>query len=82
MYDVILSTGDSRACTFNLTSSTVVPASTTQLKAHCIFFVKALDILHAERIGHGYHVLEDNVLYKRIIDEGIHLEVSKIDQHK
>ena len=43
---------------------------------------KALDILHAERIGHGYHVLEDNALYKRIIDEGIHLEVSKIDQHK
>lgn len=36
---------------------------------------EALDILHAERIGHGYHVLEDNALYKRIIDEGIHLEV-------
>ncbi|XP_020610606.1 adenosine deaminase-like isoform X2 [Orbicella faveolata] len=36
---------------------------------------EALDILHAERIGHGYHVLEDNALYKRIIDERIHLEV-------
>lgn len=45
-------------------------------------FSKALDILHAERIGHGYHVLEDNALYKRIIDERIHLEVSKRDQHK
>ncbi|KAL9962813.1 hypothetical protein ACROYT_G031956 [Oculina patagonica] len=36
---------------------------------------EALDILHAERIGHGYHVLEDIALYKRVIDEGIHLEV-------
>jgi len=36
---------------------------------------KALDVLHAERIGHGYHVLEDETLYRRIIDERIHLEV-------
>lgn len=35
---------------------------------------EALDVLHAERIGHGYHAIEDNALYKRIIDEGIHLE--------
>jgi len=37
---------------------------------------KALDVLHAERIGHGYHVLEDEALYRRIIDERIHVEVS------
>lgn len=35
---------------------------------------EALNILHAERIGHGYHVLEDDMLYRRIIDENIHLE--------
>ena len=40
------------------------------------FSSKALNILHAERIGHGYHVLEDDMLYRRIIDENIHLEVS------
>ena len=40
------------------------------------FSSKALNILHAERIGHGYHVLEDEMLYRRIIDENIHLEVS------
>ena len=41
-----------------------------------ILSFKALDVLHAERIGHGYHAIEDDALYKRIIDEGIHLEVT------
>lgn len=36
---------------------------------------EALDVLHAERIGHGYRVIQDEALYKRIIDEKIHLEV-------
>lgn len=35
---------------------------------------EALDILHAERIGHGYRVIEDDALYRRILDENIHLE--------
>ncbi|XP_031556443.1 adenosine deaminase-like [Actinia tenebrosa] len=36
---------------------------------------EALDQLHAERIGHGYHILEDPVLYDQVIERGIHLEV-------
>ena len=39
-------------------------------------YFKALDILHAERIGHGYNVLQVDALYRRVIDEKIHLEVS------
>lgn len=35
----------------------------------------ALDTLHAERIGHGYHVIQDAELYQRIVKEKIHLEV-------
>lgn len=35
----------------------------------------ALDILHAERIGHGYHVIQDAELYRRTVNERIHLEV-------
>ena len=40
-------------------------------------FVEALDILHAERIGHGYHVIQDAELYRRTVEERIHLEVRK-----
>lgn len=42
----------------------------------CICVHQALDILHAERIGHGYHTLEDEKLYRRVITDGVHLEVS------
>ncbi|MHC4392799.1 MAG: adenosine deaminase, partial [Planctomycetota bacterium] len=35
---------------------------------------EALDILHAERIGHGYHLVEDQALYQRVRDEDIPLE--------
>ncbi|EDO45463.1 predicted protein [Nematostella vectensis] len=35
---------------------------------------EALDQLHAERIGHGYHTLEDEELYDRVLKERIHLE--------
>ncbi|PFX10995.1 Adenosine deaminase, partial [Stylophora pistillata] len=37
--------------------------------------LEALDTLHAERIGHGYHVIQDAELYQRIVKEKIHLEV-------
>ena len=37
---------------------------------------KAIFLLHADRIGHGYHVLEDSELYKHVIEKQIHLEVS------
>lgn len=35
---------------------------------------EALDVLHAERIGHGYRVLEDPALYKRCLEEKVHFE--------
>lgn len=34
----------------------------------------AVDILHAERIGHGYRIVSDQKIYNRIKDEKIHLE--------
>ncbi|CAG7832828.1 unnamed protein product [Allacma fusca] len=34
----------------------------------------ALDLLHAERIGHGYRIVNDPNVYNRIKDEKIHLE--------
>lgn len=35
----------------------------------------ALDQLHAERIGHGYHVMDDPELYQRCQEERVHFEV-------
>jgi adenosine deaminase len=35
---------------------------------------EALDLLHASRIGHGYHVVEDDDLYARVRRERVHLE--------
>jgi adenosine deaminase len=35
---------------------------------------EALDVLHAQRIGHGYHLVEDKDLYQRFRDEDIPLE--------
>ena len=35
---------------------------------------QALDILHAERIGHGYRVLEDDNLYARCLRDKVHFE--------
>ena len=36
---------------------------------------QALDLLHAERIGHGYRVLEDEKLYQRCLRDKVHFEV-------
>ncbi|KAM8946093.1 adenosine deaminase [Pelodytes ibericus] len=35
---------------------------------------EAIDVLKAERIGHGYHVLEDPVLYKDLLAKNMHFE--------
>merc|ERR1719383_1022208 len=36
---------------------------------------QAVEILHAQRIGHGYHVLDDPEIYSSIVRQrGIHLE--------
>lgn len=36
---------------------------------------EAIFLLHANRIGHGYHVLQDPDLYKLVIEKQIHLEL-------
>lgn len=36
--------------------------------------MKAVDIYHARRLGHGYHLLDDPAAYKRLKELGIHLE--------
>ncbi|KAF0303098.1 Adenosine deaminase [Amphibalanus amphitrite] len=41
----------------------------------------ALDKMHAERIGHGYHVLEDEELYRRCIKERVHFECCPSSSH-
>ncbi|XP_060552227.1 adenosine deaminase-like [Ruditapes philippinarum] len=39
---------------------------------------EALDDLHAERIGHGYRVLEDEKIYKEVREKHVHLETCPI----
>ncbi|XP_021944160.1 adenosine deaminase [Folsomia candida] len=36
--------------------------------------MNALDLLHAERIGHGYRIVEDASVYNRVKQANIHLE--------
>ncbi|XP_073930926.1 adenosine deaminase isoform X2 [Castor canadensis] len=36
---------------------------------------EAVDILKTERLGHGYHTLEDEALYHRLRQENMHFEV-------
>uniref|UniRef100_A0A8C7AVP9 Adenosine deaminase n=1 Tax=Neovison vison TaxID=452646 RepID=A0A8C7AVP9_NEOVI len=36
---------------------------------------EAVDTLKTERLGHGYHTLEDEALYARLLQENMHFEV-------
>lgn len=36
---------------------------------------EAITEMHAERIGHGYHVLDDPQVYAKAIKKHIHFEV-------
>ncbi|KAL2763674.1 adenosine deaminase isoform 2 [Daubentonia madagascariensis] len=36
---------------------------------------EAVDVLKTERLGHGYHTLEDEALYNRLRQENMHFEV-------
>uniref|UniRef100_A0A4X2JR54 adenosine deaminase n=1 Tax=Vombatus ursinus TaxID=29139 RepID=A0A4X2JR54_VOMUR len=36
---------------------------------------QAVDVLHTERIGHGYHTLENTTLYDKLLKENMHFEV-------
>ncbi|XP_075427435.1 adenosine deaminase-like [Ascaphus truei] len=35
---------------------------------------EAVEVLKAERIGHGYHVIDDTVLYKGLLEKKMHFE--------
>lgn len=39
---------------------------------------EAVEKMGAERIGHGYHVLDDEAIYKFAKDKGLHFEVSRL----
>lgn len=39
--------------------------------------LQAVDILKTERVGHGYHTLEDEALYNRLLKENMHFEVRR-----
>lgn len=36
--------------------------------------LRAVELYHAERIGHGYHVLDSGAAYKLCLDRGVHFE--------
>ncbi|XP_077316348.1 adenosine deaminase-like [Lithobates pipiens] len=36
---------------------------------------EAVDVLKAERIGHGYHTIEDPTLYKELLNRNMHFEI-------
>lgn len=38
---------------------------------------QAVDVLKTNRVGHGYHTLEDQALYTRLLQENMHFEVRR-----
>ncbi|TNM86640.1 hypothetical protein fugu_006870 [Takifugu bimaculatus] len=39
---------------------------------------EAVEVLKAERVGHGYRTLEDQSLYRKLLDQNMHFEVCPI----
>uniref|UniRef100_A0A8C1L6H0 Adenosine deaminase n=1 Tax=Cyprinus carpio TaxID=7962 RepID=A0A8C1L6H0_CYPCA len=39
---------------------------------------EAVEVLKAERIGHGYHTLEDQALYKQLLQQNMHFEMCPV----
>lgn len=39
---------------------------------------EAVDVLKAERIGHGYHTIEDQELYQRLLKDRMHFEICPV----
>ncbi|XP_023930667.1 adenosine deaminase-like isoform X2 [Lingula anatina] len=37
--------------------------------------------MHAQRLGHGYHVLDDETLYKAVREKGVHFEACPVSSH-
>lgn len=54
---------------------TLLPASSPPHPGLPSASLQAVDTLKAERLGHGYHTLEDEALYKRLRQENVHFEV-------
>ncbi|KAG2461899.1 ADA deaminase, partial [Polypterus senegalus] len=46
-----------------------------------IFASKAVEVLKAERIGHGYHTIEDDLLYKELLKQNMHFETCPISSY-
>nr|CDS33076.1 adenosine deaminase [Hymenolepis microstoma] len=42
---------------------------------------EAVHEMHAERIGHGYHILNDKNVYKDMKERGVHFEVCPLSSH-
>ena len=40
-----------------------------------LFLLQAVELLGAERIGHGYHVIGDDSVYQFAKEKGLHFEV-------
>ncbi|XP_013882558.1 adenosine deaminase [Austrofundulus limnaeus] len=39
---------------------------------------EAVEVLKAERVGHGYSTLEDHALYKQLLDQNMHFEMCPV----
>ena len=46
--------------------------------AFSLLFSQAVEEMFAERIGHGYHVVQDEVLYKNLQQRNMHFECCPI----
>ncbi|XP_028667912.1 adenosine deaminase [Erpetoichthys calabaricus] len=42
---------------------------------------EAVEVLKAERIGHGYHTIEDDLLYKELLKQNMHFETCPISSY-
>lgn len=54
---------------------TLLPNSTAPLTGLLSASLQAVDRLKAERVGHGYHTLDDEALYNRLREKNMHFEV-------
>ncbi|VDO04676.1 unnamed protein product [Rodentolepis nana] len=80
--------GDDKPCDGKNTDKRIKDAFQRAYEAglHCIAHAgengcaasvtEAVHEMHAERIGHGYHILDDNNVYKDMKERGVHFEVS------
>uniref|UniRef100_A0A2K5NG26 Adenosine deaminase n=1 Tax=Cercocebus atys TaxID=9531 RepID=A0A2K5NG26_CERAT len=58
----------------DLAGDETIPGSSL-LPGHVQAYQEAVDILKTERLGHGYHTLEEQALYDRLWQENMHFEI-------